>query len=57
MQALRGRHADVLTGDAAEVTPELRGGAPGRVLAVLVRTRVERHARDTTARPCHDAVR
>jgi putative tricarboxylic transport membrane protein len=35
MQALAGRHVQVLTGDAAEVVQQLKLGAPLRVLAVL----------------------
>lgn len=35
VQALKGRHAQVLCGDAAELTRQLREGVPLRVLAVL----------------------
>ncbi|MGY0195808.1 Bug family tripartite tricarboxylate transporter substrate binding protein [Leptothrix sp. BB-4] len=40
VQALRGRHVQVLCGDAAELTQQLRDGAPLRVLAVLARQRL-----------------
>ena len=40
MQALAGRHVQVLTGDAAEVVQQLRRGAPLRVLAVLAAARL-----------------
>lgn len=40
MQALAGRHVQVLTGDAAEVVQRLQQGAPLRVLAVLSAARL-----------------
>lgn len=40
MQALAGRHVQVLTGDAAEVVQQLQQGAPLRVLAVLSAARL-----------------
>jgi putative tricarboxylic transport membrane protein len=40
MQALAGRHVQVLTGDAAEVVQQLQRGAPLRVLAVLSAARL-----------------
>jgi putative tricarboxylic transport membrane protein len=40
LQALRGRHVQVLPGDAAEVAREIEQGAPVRVLAVLADARL-----------------
>lgn len=41
MQALAGRHVQVLTGDAAEVVQQIAVGAPLRVLAVLSAQRLK----------------